>query len=343
MCQKEECFLVEIGYGFNNERGERGFHRGSYVPYQTVSAFARGRSNYSVFTSAYRYSSKCIDESELYGDLYLDFDDVDNFENVRKDALTALSYLKVVYHIEESQVRIYFSGNKGVHIIVPAEIFGIEPMHLLNGVFKTIATSIRSFTPNKTVDTKIYDNRRMFRIPNSIHEKSNLYKVPITPQELRTATHKEIRSLAEQPRSVLFDGNIETNHIAEQQFKKAIEEFYQFNKEVRKDKRYKSKYDFTPPCIQHILSNGAQQGQRNISIACLTGFYKNSGKSLNETLDLVTEWNSNNSKPTSDVELKRTVRSIFNGSKTYGCTTLKLISVCDELHCKLAKKKRGQK
>ena len=339
MCQKEECYLIEVGYGFNTKQGERGFNRGSYVPYQTVSAFARGRSNYSVFASAYRYSDKQVDKSDLYGDLYLDFDDVENFERVRKDALTALSYLKIVYHIEETQVRIYFSGNKGVHIIVPAEIFGIEPMPLLNGVFKTIAMSIRSFTPNKTIDTKIYDNKRMFRIPNSIHEKSNLYKIPLTPQELRTVSHQEIQTMATQPRDMAFSKVIETNHIAEQQFKKAIDEFYLLDKEAKKDKRYKSKYDFTPPCIQHILTNGALEGQRNISIACLTGFYKNSGKSLNETMELIAEWNSNNAKPTGEMEMKKTIKSIFGGDKIFGCSTLKLISVCNESQCKLAKKK----
>lgn len=339
MCRKEECFLIEVGYGFNTAQGERGFNRGNYIPYQTVSAFIRGRNNYSVFTSAYRYSDQQVDKSELYGDLYLDFDDNDNFENVRKDALTALSYLKIVYHIEESQVRIYFSGNKGVHIIVPAEIFGIEPMPLLNGVFKTIAMSIRSFTPNKTVDVKIYDNKRMFRIPNTIHEKSNLYKIPLTPQELRAASHKDIQEMAKQPREIQFNRVVGTNHIAEQQFKKAIEEFYLLDKESKKDKRYKSKYNFTPPCIQHILVNGALEGQRNISIACLTGFYKNSGKSLNETIDLISDWNNNNIKPTGDMEMKKTIKSIFGGEKIFGCSTLKLISVCNESQCKLAKKK----
>lgn len=339
MCRKEECYLIEVGYGFETKTGERGFSRGNYIPYQTVSAFIRGRRNYSVFTSAYRYSDKQVDKSDLYGDLYLDFDDSTNFENVRKDALTALSYLKIVYHIDESQVRIYFSGNKGVHIVVPAEIFGIEPMPLLNGVFKTIAMSIRSFTPNKTVDTQIYDNKRMFRIPNSIHEKSGLYKIPLTPQELRTTSHQDIQVLAKNQRDISFGKVIGTNHIAEQQFKKAIEEFYLLDKEAKKDRRYKSKYNFTPPCIQYILTNGASEGQRNMSIACLTGFYKNSGKSLNETIELITDWNSRNTRPTGEMEMKKTIKSMFNGEKMFGCSTLKLISICDESQCKLAKKK----
>ena len=342
MCLKEECYLIEVGYGFNTNNGERGFSRGNYIPYRTISNFIRSRNWYSVFSSAYRYSSEQVDKSDLYGDLYLDFDDANNFEHVRKDALTALSYLKIVYHIDENQVRIYCSGNKGVHIVVPAKIFGFEPMPLLNGVFKTIALSVRSFTPNKTVDTQIYDNKRMFRIPNTIHEKSNLYKIPITPDELRNLSETQIRTMAQQPRNIQFKEVVETNHIAEQQFQKAIEEFYILDKESKKDRRFKTRYTFTPPCIQYLLTNGAPEGQRNVSIACLTGFYKNSGKSLIETIDLISEWNSNNAKPTGEQEMKKTIKSIFNGEKIFGCSTLKLISVCNESQCKLSKKKEGQ-
>lgn len=341
MCRENECYLVEVGYGFNIN-GERGFSRGNYIPYRTISNFINQRNQFSAFSSAYRYSSTDISKSDLYGDLYLDFDDVNNFENVRRDALTALSYLKVVYHIEEQQVNIYYSGNKGLHFVIPAKILGIEPMPLLNGVFKTIALSIKSFTPNKTIDTQIYDNKRMFRIPNTIHEKSNLYKIPLLPEELRNLTETEIKTMAQQPRTLQKNVVVELNHIAEKQFQRAIEEYYVLDKESKKDRRFKTKYNFVPPCIQYILENGAEEGQRNITIACLTGFCKNSGKSLNETIEYITEWNDKNAKPTGDMEMKKTIKSIFNGDKIYGCSTLKLISSCNESQCKLSKKKEGQ-
>ncbi len=341
MCTANECYLCEVGFGFDSN-GERGFSRGSYIPYRTISGFIENRNRYSVFSSAYRYNTTDIAKSDLYGDLYLDFDDINDFAHVRADALTALSYLKIVYHIEENQVQIYFSGNKGIHIIVPAKILGIEPMPLLNGVFKTIALSIKSFTPNKTIDTQIYDNKRLFRIPNTIHEKSKLYKIPITSDELRNLTEEDIKTMAQQPREMHFSTLFTTNNIAQKQFQRAVEEYYILDKEAKKDKRFKSKYNFTPPCIQYILENGAPEGQRNITIACLTGFCKNSGKSLNETIDFISDWNDKNVKPTGAQEMKKTIKSIFMGEKIYGCSTLKTISVCDESRCKLSKKKEGQ-
>ena len=110
-----------------------------------------------------------------------------------------------------------------------------------------------------------------------------------------------------------------------------------FDKNSKKDHKFKTKYTFTPPCIQAILENGAEEGQRNITIACLAGFCKNYGKSLNESIDFIIEWNSKNIKPTPEQELRRTVRSIFMGEKQFGCSTLKTITVCKESECKLAK------
>lgn len=341
MCLASECYLVEVGYGFE-VNGERGFSRGNYIPYAAVNIFSESRHQYSVFSSAYRYSSTEICKCDLYGDLYLDFDDADGFERVRKDALIALSYLKICYKIPEQYVRIYFSGNKGVHLIIPAEILGVEPMNLLNGVYKYIANSIKSFTPNKTIDTQIYDNKRMFRIPNTRHEKSGLYKIPITYEELRSLTEEEIRCIAKQPRILPWNAYAGINNFAQQQFKRMVEEYFVFDKETKKDRRFKTKYDFTPPCIQAILENGAEEGQRNITIACLAGFCKNAGKSLNEAIDFIMEWNDNNVKPTPEQELRKTVRSIFNGEKQFGCSTLKTISVCAGDKCRLAKKERKE-
>lgn len=341
MCHVNECYLIEVGYGFEIN-GERGFSRGNYIPYPGITIFSKEHHQYSVFSSAYRYSNTDLSKADLYGDLYLDFDDVNGFERVRKDALMALSYLKICYKIPEQYIRIYFSGNKGIHLVVPAEILGIEPMNLLHGVFKYIANSIKSFTPNKTIDTKIYDNRRMFRIPNTKHEKSGLFKIPLTYDELKNMDEDSIRSMAEHQREIQYQSYAGINNFAQQQFKRMIDEYFIFDKESRKDHKFKTKYNFTPPCIQTILENGAEEGQRNITIACLAGFCKNSGKSLNESIDFISEWNEKNTKPTPEQELKKTIKSIFMGEKQFGCSTLKTITTCDESHCKLVKKERKQ-
>ena len=96
MCTEKECYLVETGFGFEIN-GERGFSRGHYIPYRTVSGFIENRNRYSVFCSAYRYNTTDINKSDLYGDLYLDFDNLNEYDKVKADALTALSCRSLLY------------------------------------------------------------------------------------------------------------------------------------------------------------------------------------------------------------------------------------------------------
>lgn len=340
MSSKEDCTLIEIGYSFNTDR--KGFHRGDYIHYQKLPLFVKSRSDYSCFRSAYSYDNQNVEQSNLYGDLYLDFDDENNFNNVKEDVLTAISYFKICYRIPENYIKIYFSGKKGIHLTIPAEIFNIKPMPLLNGVFKYIANSVNSYIPNKTLDLKIYDNRRMFRIPNTKHESSSLYKIPITYDELKNLDIQQIKLMAYNKRYIP-EIDISIIKDAERTFEKTINEYYIFDKENKKDKRFATKINFTPHCIQYILENGAVKGQRNMSIACLSSFYKSYGISKDEALDLITTWNSKNLEPTPQAELKSTVNSLYNTVKTYGCQTLSQISVCDEVNCKISKKKKERK
>ena len=98
MSAVNECYLVETGFGFKSN-GERGFSRGNYIPYLTLNEFIKRRNYISTFCSAYRYAFEDVDNSPLYGNLYLDFDDENDFEHVRKDVLTAIIYFKIIYRI----------------------------------------------------------------------------------------------------------------------------------------------------------------------------------------------------------------------------------------------------
>lgn len=339
----ENCYLIETGYSFKTVDGKE-FHRGDYIPYWQLPVFCKDRNGYSAFNSAYRYSDTEFDLSTLlYGGLYLDFDDEDDFEKVRQDALTSLSYFKVVYKIPEENINIYFSGKKGLHIIVPPEIMGIEPNNQLNLIFKYIANSIRTYTPNKTIDLKIYDNKRLFRIPNTIHEATGLYKIPLLSDELRNLSKEEIINLAHSPRTIKTKRIVEVNKTANIQYLKAIDEFIKYSKDSNKDFKYNRTINFVPPCIQSLLDNGAEIGQRNMSIAILAGFFKQYGKTFNEACEIISDWNSKNKAPTGETELKRTVRSMYNSDKAYGCSSITIYTECDCSNCKININKEKKK
>lgn len=321
MFVKEECYLIECGYRQNTF-----FKRGIYIPYNYIYNFVTQHHYYSVFRSAYCYNNANINNAKLYGDFYLDLDDTDDFERVRVDALTALSYLKICYHI--TNVRVFFSGNKGVHLIIPAPILGVEPRQHLNVIYKQLATAINNYTTNKTVDLKVYDRRRLFRIVNTIHEKSHLFKIPLSKDELQYLSLDKIKLLAKSKRNITITNNNLDNPFARLQFDKFSEQCNNINNSFNYNNHYAQSINFIPPCIKLILDNGAKQGERNISIACLTSFLKAYGKSLNETIEIINNWNSNNVVPSPSYELHRTIKSIYTSNSHYGCSTLKQLIDC---------------
>lgn len=346
MCEIKDCNIVEVGFTTPLNNTERRFNRNVYIHYNEYFEFFKNHSPIDYYCSAFLYNTQKISEAELYGNLYLDFDDENNINNAREDIIHTLSFFKIVYQIPSDQLRIYFSGNKGFHLVVPKEILGIEPNKNLNGIFKTIAEQINRFSLHKTVDLKIYDNRRLFRVPNSINSKTNLYKIMITDNELENLSINDIYDLAKQPRFMNIDINNSLNPVAHSQYLKAIDEYVKEEKTKNyknKNFRYRNTLKVMPECIKNILENGAEEGSRNITIACLTSYYMSCGKTLQETIDLINDWNSRNNKPTPYREMIATIKSIFNSGKHYGCSTLRTLTKCNIENCKLKQSKLNRK
>lgn len=337
MCEIKECFLIEAGYWIDKEKNI--FKRKEFLPATLIRSVMVKRKNTGIFQTAYLYNTEKQDEAYLYGDFYLDFDS-DCFELVRKDAIKAISYLKIVFNLKliRDQMKIFYSGNKGVHIIVPAKILGIEPRQNLNEIFKTIAININEYLENKTIDLRIYDKKRLFRIPNSIHEKTGLHKVEISLEELKTLKENEIKELAKNIRS-LKHNDYKLCTSAKKMYNSFIDKT-----EIRLNDynviKSSGTLKYTPPCVIFALENGAKSGERNNTIAVLASFFKSSGKDSKETLDIISKWNEEkNSIPTSLSELTKTINSIYHTVKKYGCSSIKTLGLCNKEECKFKYKK----
>lgn len=333
-----DCYLVELGYWVNYDN--KYFKRYIYTPdnlYKSLLKYRYG--NRGVFKTAYSYDTKDIENAYLLGDFYLDFDDDKNFENVREDVITSISLLTKIFRIKNNDIDIYFSGNKGVHLIIDKKILGIKPNKRLNHIFKFIMEEIKNQTKNKTIDSVIYDNKRLFRIVNSQHEKTNLFKIPITYEELVNYPLDRIKQLATKPRSINQHEKV-FNEVANKMYllyaekaeidylkKVNTEYFSNIEKQIRD----------VPPCIQNLLDEGPIEGNRNNTLATLVSFYKTKGLSYQETKKELTLWNNG---AISDGEFERTCKSIYTKKFRYGCSTLKKISICDYNSCPLMKARR---
>lgn len=143
-------------------------------------------------------------EGPVYTD-YLHWD-VDYDGNLHEALLAArglVVYLQDRFDIRPDQIRPFFSGAKGFHVVVPTALLGaVEPSPLLPAIWKSMALAIAEEAGVK-VDKVVYDVNRLFRLPDTQHP-SRLWKVELTWDELFNLNTDEIRQLAKAPRGSLF-------------------------------------------------------------------------------------------------------------------------------------------
>jgi hypothetical protein len=119
--------------------------------------------------------------------LYWDFDSKDNLELARQDAITMCARLQAA-GIPGDQIFACFSGFKG---------FSVE-----------ISTD-RTFTPKQvetialkmadglsTVDSRMYNAARVFRLPGTKHAETGLFKFPLSVGQLSETDVEDIKLLA---------------------------------------------------------------------------------------------------------------------------------------------------
>lgn len=130
---------------------------------------------------------------------YLPFDvDRDGDLSAARLATMALAVCLVeVFDLNHDQLRYYFSGAKGYHLLVPTRLMGdVEPSPHLPAAFRTMALSIAELA-GVEIDRAIYDVNRLFRLPQTRHPRTNLWKVELSWDELQSG---EIMEIARTPR-----------------------------------------------------------------------------------------------------------------------------------------------
>lgn len=154
--------------------------------------------NKPYFISMMKYDQTQYDEylktntlSGMHGSktnrIWFDFDDENDLPQAAADCADVVGSLMAEGVLEES-IRISFSGNKGFGIIVETKNeYTIEQV-------KSFCFALAESLP--TFDTSMYDHQRIFRLDLTKNEKTGLYKMPLTLEELRTADIDNIKEMA---------------------------------------------------------------------------------------------------------------------------------------------------
>jgi hypothetical protein len=138
-----------------------------------------------------------LDSAKYSGPLYFDLDS-DDIEDSIEDARTTIQRLQS-YGLQASDIEIYLSGKKGLHIIVPEAVFSQKPvlMHRLYDVYKEIAYKLSTLS----TDLRVYTGRkgRMLRTCYNVRENGN-YRVPLMLEELAELDGEKYQVLCKMPR-----------------------------------------------------------------------------------------------------------------------------------------------
>jgi Primase C terminal 1 (PriCT-1) len=237
------------------------------------------------------------------------------------------AFLLERWQIDSSAIQIYFSGSKGFHLTLDTRVFGkILPSKNLPLIFDSLRRHLALEIPEPfrdTVDFAIKDRVRLLRLPNTIHEKSKLYKVSLSLDELRRLSPAEIRECAQAPRALTLTE--ETGFLSHADVKEnpaAGELFQHVRRQLKKLTRKPFAYRFrrpadltqlTFPCaaVQKIWESHIEPGYRNNCAIRLVSELRLLGLTDDEASGKLFEWNERNAIELPSDELQNVVRSAY--------------------------------
>jgi len=259
------------------------------------------------------------------------------------------------WRIDPHGLQIYFSGAKGFHFMLDTRLFGkLAPAHDWPKIFDALRRHIAQHLPDRlreVVDLSIKDRMRLLRLPNTVHEKSRLYKTLVTPADLVKLNADEIRHRASQAiplrltdeSGLLSQVAVAENHAAGELLRRIR----------RQDKKLtRRSFDYRPsrpmnlsemqfPCAgaQAIWERHIEPGYRNNCAIRLASEVRLLGLSAKECENKLLEWNDKNRIELSGEELGSVVRSAYlhRLAYRYSCHDALLRRFCplkDENQCR---------
>lgn len=217
--------------------------------------------------------------------LYFDFDSKLDLSKAREDALETAGRL-MTKGIDEDAISCYFTGSKGFSLEV--ELNDLITPDKFRAIVFDVAGDLDTF------DKVVNDPNRIVRIANTKHNKSGLYKIPLTPDELTNLSEFDIKLLAKNPRSVsrvIQVANLPKtlkDVVVPTTIEKKVELIAQ---ELTFDVKSIDMKNRLPKIdeARHLLLNGFfKSGERNHAMLCIASTLKNIGYTEEHTRGMMT-------------------------------------------------------
>ena len=271
-------------------------HAWRRIKIDELENFAKECKFHNVFATIQQFCvHRPTKDEEQYAPLYFDFDSNGDFKKVQEDVDRLIHYFATAHDLGKAQRRIYFSGKRGMHVIINPISLGVTPHPELTYIFKNIAFYLQSLLHLSTLDPGVYTTRRMLRLPNSVHRDSGCYKIELDANEI-LMPEEEIRKLAKAPREPFYEASEFIDLSPNESLQILYNNFcdiYHRQTEINKLKPQKliKQTDIYPACIKDLLENGiAKAGYRNKATLCLACYCKDQGWSEESAFNLIWDW-----------------------------------------------------
>ena len=129
--------------------------------------------------------------------LWIDVDR-DELDMALTDTRRLVAFIRERYQLDEDALLIFFSGSKGFHLGLSTALWQPEPSTTFHRITRRFAESI-SEAAGIAIDRGVYDRVRLFRAPNSRHQKTGRFKRRFSCDELFGISLDAVLRVAEKP------------------------------------------------------------------------------------------------------------------------------------------------
>ena len=303
--------------------------RGLLIPLDTLPdlIYNEGKEN-AVYRSTYLYYEDALEYRKLKGSLKdflglrgidwipIDIDKKDNTDEYTLDVTRGFIYELEDLGAKKSNYNIYYSGT-GYHIMLHAGVFGLKPDRNLPYIVKETMKSAFDY-----IDLAVYMRTSIYRMDATLNQKSGLYKIPLTKDELFNKDYDYIKENAknrikvnnELEDSDEKDGNLELKDLV-----------------ITKVPEIRALNNVTEPskfatCIQTMYKLGPVKGERNNTILRLASHYRKSGLTSDAAKSAIMHWN-NNALNSNNVLSK--IEDTYNRGYNYKCHDVLMSKYCN--------------
>jgi hypothetical protein len=308
----------------------------------------RQSSMQGLFCTIYQYPTLDPYVGAVISDFYMDFDCEQNLDKARKEAVAVIKKLVQDCDIPEKSIEAAFSGRKGISIIIDYRIFNAESSAYLPLIWKSMIQELIAQLRLKTADTSIYERRRLWRLINSQHQKSGLFKIPLTLAELENLTIDKIKQMADKPRELFINREAQSVPKAEKLFEKHknnVEKWLEERKKAFEKTELRTLTD-NPPCVRRRLEIGAKAGSRNSVLFQLAVYYANKCLGEAEIVRIGYEFAKHCEQEPEpfpkegEVEsiVQSAIKGVQEGRYSVGCSSEALADLCDRKNCPFFRK-----